>query len=59
MRNAHYRNWNMAIKLTKKKNEEKHLVGTRIWRETLKSMKNNKCTQWDLEYCEKIEKRGK
>ena len=49
----------MAIKLTKKKNEEKHLVGTRIWRETLKSMKNNKCTQWDLEYCEKIEKRGK
>ena len=41
MRNAHCRNWNMARKLTKKKNaKKKNLVGPGIWREKLKNEKH-------------------
>ena len=27
-----------------------HTVGYEIWLETLKNVKNEKCTLWDLEY---------
>jgi hypothetical protein len=43
MRNAHCRNWNMAIKLKIIENE-KHTVGGEIWREILKNVRNEKCT---------------
>ena len=33
-------------------------VGPGIWRDTLKNVKNEKCTPWDLGYGEKPEKRG-
>ena len=40
-------------------NRETHTVGCEIWRGTLKKVKNEKCTQWDMDYGEKPEKRGK
>ena len=36
-----------------------HTAGPGIWRETLKNMKNDKCTLQDLAYVEKTDKRGK
>ena len=33
-----------------------HILGPGIWRETLKKVKNEKCTLWDLEYGEKTGK---
>ena len=44
MRNSHGRNWNMARNTEKRVKFEKHMVGTGIWRETLKNEKNDKCT---------------
>ena len=35
------------------------MVGPGIWQETLKKVKNEKCTQWDMDYGEKPEKREK
>ena len=35
------------------------MVGPEIWRETLKIVKNDKCTLQDLAYGEKTGKRGK
>ena len=35
------------------------MVGLGIWQETLKKVKNEKCTQWDMDYSEKTEKREK
>jgi hypothetical protein len=34
-------------------------LGTGIWRETLKNVKNQKYSVKDLDYSEKTEKRGK
>ena len=44
MRNTHCRTLIMARKLKKKKSgkRETHMVGTGIWRETLKKLKNEK-----------------
>ena len=36
-----------------------HTVGRGIWQETLKNVKNEKCTPQNLDYGKKIEKRGK
>ena len=36
-----------------------HTVGPGKWQETVKNMKNEKCTPQDLDYGEKTEKRGK
>ena len=36
-----------------------HILGPRIWQETMKNVKNEKCTLQDLKYGEKTEKRGK
>ena len=38
---------------------ETHTVGQGIWRETIKNVKNEKCTLQYLDYCGKTEKRGK
>ena len=46
-------------KTDKEEKCEKYLVGSGIWRETVKNVKNEKCTQQDLEYGEKTEKCGK
>ena len=35
------------------------MVGNGIWRETLKNVKNEKCTLQDLAYGKKTNKRGK
>ena len=35
------------------------MVGPGIWQETLKKVKNEKCTQWDMDYGKKPEKREK
>ena len=35
------------------------MVEPGIWRETLKNVKDEKCTVQDLEYVEKTEKHGK
>jgi hypothetical protein len=43
MRNAHCENWSMVRKLKIMENE-KHTVGHGIHRETLKNLKNEKCT---------------
>jgi len=43
MRNAHCENWSMVRKLKIMENE-KHTVGHGIRRETLKNLKNEKCT---------------
>ena len=43
----------------KEENWEKYLVGPGIQRETLKIVKNEKCTQKDLKYGVKIQKCGK
>ena len=59
MRNEHCRTWKLARKL---KNVEKCVTNTvlpGIWQETVKNMKNEKCTPQDLDYGEKTEKRGK
>ena len=48
----------MAVKMTKKKSET-YMVGPDIWQETLKNVKNEKCTLQDLDYGEKPEKREK
>ena len=58
MRNAHCENWSMVRKLKIMENE-KHTVGHGIHRETLKNLKNEKCTVQDLEYGEKTEKTWK
>ena len=58
MRNTQCRTLNMSKKLTNEENE-KIMVGSGIWRETLKSMENEKCTLQDLQYGEKTEKHGK
>ena len=39
--------------------EKTHTAGHIIWLETLKKVKNEKCTFQDLEYGEKTENRGK
>ena len=36
---------------------ESHMVGTGIWRETLKIEKNDKCTLQDMTYGENTDKR--
>ena len=36
-----------------------HTVGPGKWQETVKNVKNEKCTLQDLDYGEKTEKRGK
>jgi hypothetical protein len=38
---------------------ETHIVGSEIWQETLKNVKNGKGTLYDLEYGEKTENHGK
>ena len=44
----------MVRKLKKKRGKrETHMVGTGIWRETLKNVENETQTQFDLEYGEK------
>ena len=58
MRNAHCRTWSIARKLKNKENE-KHTLGHEIWQETLKNVKNVKCTLQDMEYGEKTENNGK
>ena len=52
MRNTHCRTLIMARKLKKKKSgkRETHMVGTGIWRETLKTwkMKHKHCITWNM-----------
>ena len=55
MKDEHCRPWTMLRKLKIMENE-KHTVGCEIWQETLKKLKNEKCTLQDLEYGEKTEK---
>ena len=43
----------------KREKQETHFVVPGIWRETLKNVKNEKCTLQDMEYSEKTEKSGK
>jgi hypothetical protein len=38
---------------------ETHTIGPGIWRETLKNVKNEKCTLYELEYGKKTEKEEK
>ena len=52
MSEKHCRAWNMPRKLKIVENE-KHTVGSEIWRETLQNVKNQKCTLQELEYGEK------
>ena len=53
MRNAHCKNWNMAIKLENGKKLETHMIGPGIQWETLKKLENETQTLYDLEYGEK------
>ena len=55
MRNIHCKTLIMAVKMTNKKSET-YMVGPIIWIETLKTLKNEKCTLQDLDYGEKPEK---
>ena len=51
MRNKHSRTLIMARKLKKKSGKrETHMVGTGIWRETLKTwkMKHKHCITWNM-----------
>ena len=57
-RNVHYRTWNMARKLKIMENE-KHPRDDLKNDETLKNVKNEKCTLKDLEYGEKTENQVK
>ena len=61
MRITKCRTWNKAKKKTMKnwKMRHTHTVGPRIWRETVKNMKNEKCTIQDLDYGQKTLKGGK
>ena len=58
MRNAHYSTWSMA-RILKIVQIEKHSVGPGIWQETVKNVKYKKYTLRNLDFGEKIEKRGK
>ena len=49
----------MARNILKSAKCETHILGTRIWQETLKNLENEKYTLQDLDYGEKTEKRGK
>ena len=44
MRNTHYSTWNMARNTKKRENRETHMVGHGIGRDTVKNVKNEKCT---------------
>ena len=59
MRHTHCRSWNLAINSDKREKSETHIVRPGIWRETVKNVINEKYTQNELEYGEKIEKLGK
>ena len=48
--------WKLPIKLTNRAKLETHIVGLVICRETLKYVKNEKYTLYDLEYGEKTDK---
>ena len=55
---VHCRTWNMARKLKIMENE-KHPLDVLKNDETLKNVKNEKCTLKDLEYGEKSDNHGK
>ena len=56
MRNEHCRAWIMARKLQIMENE-KHTDPLVMWRETVKNVKNEKYTLWDMDYGEKTKKK--
>ena len=57
-RNVHCRTWNMARKLKIMENE-KHPLDDLKNDESLKNVKNEKCTLKDLEYGQKTDNHGK
>ena len=59
MRHKHCLTWNMEKNTQKCGKREMHAVGPGKWQETVKNVKNEKCTPQDLDYGEKTEKRGK
>ena len=58
MRNTHCRSWDMARNLTIEENEYLNMLGTGIWRETLKNDKNDKCTLQDMTYGKNTDKQN-
>ena len=59
LRQKHCLTWNMARNTENHGKRETHTVGSEIWREKLKNIKNEKWILQDLEYSEKTEKCGK
>ena len=59
MKNSHGRTWNMARNTEKCGKLETHTVGPGKGRETVKNMKNEKCTLQEEDCGEKTEKHGK
>ena len=51
--------WNMVKNNEKRGKCDTHTVGHGIWRETLKNLKNEKCTLQELEYGKKTDKEEK
>ena len=50
MRNVHFLTWNMARKLKKRENRERHTIGNIKRGETLNNFENDKYTVQDVKY---------